>query len=103
MAQLKGAIDLAVELTQGATPPFVNTFSGGKPEEWDTHRQLFVDRLAEVVDYAAAHGVVLAMEPHIGMLVDTPERMVATLEMVDSPNLKVNFDISHYDILGDDH
>ncbi len=40
------------------------------------------------------------MEPHVGGLVDTPERMIAILQKIDSPNLRVNFDISHFDVLG---
>jgi inosose dehydratase len=33
-------------------------------------------------------------------LVDTPARMLEILKLVPSPHLKVNFDISHFDILG---
>jgi sugar phosphate isomerase/epimerase len=53
-----------------------------------------------VVAYAAEKGVVLAMEPHVHGLVDTPERMRVILDLIDSPHLRVNFDISHFDVLG---
>jgi len=33
-------------------------------------------------------------------VVDTPEKMLQLLELVDSPYLKVNYDISHFDIRG---
>ena len=40
------------------------------------------------------------MEPHVGAVIDTPEKILQLLELVDSPYLKVNFDISHFDIRG---
>lgn len=100
VARLQAAIDLALEWQQGDAPPFVNTLSGGRSEDWETQLDFFVERLGPVVDYAARQGVVLAMEPHVHGLIDTPERTLVVLERIDSPYLKVNFDISHFDILG---
>jgi inosose dehydratase len=100
VARLRAAIDLAIDWAQDGIPPFVNTLSGGRSEDWGAQRDLFADRLAEVVAYAARQGVVLAMEPHVDGLVDTPQKMVEILRLVDSPNLRVNFDISHFDIHG---
>lgn len=100
VARLKAAIDLALDWQQGDAPPFVNTLSGGRSEDWDAQHRFFVERLAPVVEYAAEKGVVLAMEPHVHGLVDTPERTLVILDLIDSPHLKVNFDISHFDILG---
>lgn len=98
--RLQAAIDLAVEWAQDGRVPYVNTLSGGRTANWDTQHELFAERLLPVAEYAQARGVVLAMEPHVDGLVDTPERMVTILNLVDSPALKVNFDISHFDILG---
>ncbi len=100
VARLKAAIDLAVEWAQEGRVPFVNTLSGGRTADWDAQHGIFAERLAPIAEYAAARGVVLAMEPHVDGLVDTPERMITILNLVDSPVLKVNFDISHFDILG---
>jgi len=100
MARLKGAVDLAVELAQQDIMPAVNTTPGRKPEEWDTVRDLLVERTRELVDYAQTRNVTIAMEPHVSAVVDTPEKMLQLLELVDSPYLKVNFDISHFDIRG---
>jgi len=100
MARLKGAVDLAVELAQEDIMPVVNTTPGGKPEEWDTVRDLLVERTRELVEYAQARSVTIAMEPHISAVIDTPEKVLQLLELVDSPYLKVNFDISHFDIVG---
>lgn len=98
--RLQAAIDLAVEWAQDGRVPYVNTLSGGRTADWDAQHKLFAERLLPVAEYAQAHGVTLAMEPHVDGLVDTPERMVTILKLVDSPVLKVNFDISHFDILG---
>lgn len=100
LARLKAAIDLAVEWQQNGRIPYVNTLSGGRTADWDAQKELFAERLLPAAEYAAAKGVTLAMEPHVDGLVDTPDRMVEILKMVNAPALKVNFDISHFDILG---
>ncbi len=100
LERLKAAIDLAVEWAQNGRIPYVNTLSGGRTADWDAQHVIFAERLLPAAEYAAAKGVTLAMEPHVDGLVDTPDRMVTILKMVDAPALKVNFDISHFDILG---
>lgn len=100
LQRLKAAIDLAVEWAQDGRVPYVNTLSGGRTADWEEQKQLFAERLLPAAEYAEAKGVVLAMEPHVDGLVDTPQRMVEILKMVNAPALKVNFDISHFDILG---
>jgi inosose dehydratase len=98
--RLKATIDLALDWVQGDAPPYVLTLSGGRTADWEAQHMLFAERLAEIVAYAAQRGVVLAMEPHVDGLVDTPDKMIAILKLVDSPHLRVNFDISHFDIWG---
>ena len=100
MWRLKGGVDLAVDLAQGDEPPAVNTTPGGKPEEWETKKLFLAERVGELAAYGAARGVTIAMEPHIGAIIDTPAKVLELLEIVDSPFLKVNFDISHFDIVG---
>ena len=100
MWRLKGGVDLAVELAQRDELPAVNTTTGGKPEEWEIKKDFLAERVGELVDYGASRGVTIAMEPHIGAIIDTPEKVLELLEIVNSPYLKVNFDISHFDIIG---
>ena len=100
MWRLKGGVDLAVDLAQDGELPAVNTTPGGKPDMWDTKKDFLAERLGELVDYGASRGVTIAMEPHIGAIIDTPDKVLELLDIVDSPYLKVNFDISHFDIVG---
>ena len=100
MSRLKGAADLGVELAQGDSLPAINTTSGGQPEEWDNQKQFLAERIGELVEYTQTLGVTVAMEPHIGGLIDTPDKVLELLDLVGSPYLKVNFDISHFDIIG---
>ena len=100
MWRLKGGVDLAVELAQGDELPAVNTTPGGKPDDWDRNKEFLAERIGELVDYGASRGVTIAMEPHIGAIIDTPAKVLELLEIVNSPYLKVNFDISHFDIVG---
>ncbi len=100
MSRLKETVELAVDLAQGNHLAPVNTTSGGKPEAWESQKQLLVERTGELVSYAQSRGVTIAIEPHIGVIIDTPEKVLELLDLVGSPNLKVNFDISHFDIVG---
>ncbi|MCG9128033.1 sugar phosphate isomerase/epimerase [Candidatus Poribacteria bacterium] len=100
MWRLKGGVDLAIDLAQGDQIAAVNTTPGGKPEDWDTEKDFLVDRVGQLVEYGESRGVTIAMEPHIGAIIDTPEKVLELLELVNSPFLKVNFDISHFDIVG---
>ena len=100
MWRLKGGVDLAIDLAQGDEIAAVNTTPGGKPEDWNSNKQFLVERIGELVEYGASQGVTIAIEPHIGAIIDTPEKVLELLELVNSPFLKVNFDISHFDIVG---
>ena len=50
--------------------------------------------------YGESKGVVIAMEPHVGSALDLPDKTLWLLEQIDNPYLKLNFDISHFDVLG---
>lgn len=98
--RLKGAVDLAAEWAGAEGPPALDTTAGGKSGEWETVRDLLVDRVGELCDYAATRGVVLALEPHVNQALETPDRVLWVIEQVRRPNLKLTFDISHFNILG---
>jgi inosose dehydratase len=99
-ARMTAAVDLAVDWALAGVPPAVDTIIGGTPEEWDGLKPLVIERLGELVRYAERRGVVIAAEPHVGSLLDTPERALELLRLIDSPFLKLNFDISHFNVMG---
>jgi sugar phosphate isomerase/epimerase len=99
-SRLTAAVDLAVDWAQGGTPPAVDTTVGGTPAEWDELRPLMIERVGELVRYGEQRGVVIAIEPHVGSMLDTPDRVLELLQAVPSPNLKLNFDISHFNVMG---
>ena len=100
MRRLRRACDVAVELAPGSSSPAVATTLGGQPADWPQVRDPLAERIAELAHYAAGRGVTIALEPHVGNAVDTPARTVELLRLVDLPNVRVNFDISHYEVVG---
>jgi sugar phosphate isomerase/epimerase len=98
--RLTGAIDLCVELAGLDGPPSLDTTVGAHGQSWDACRDLLVERLTRLCDYAAERGVTVGIEPHINDVLETPERTRELLDLVRHPNLKVTFDISHFNIQG---
>ncbi len=99
--RLTGAVDLCAGWAPaGGAPPSLDTTLGGRPDDWEPRRDFIVERVGQLVEYGAAAGVVIALEPHVGSALDTPERTVWLLQQIDSEFLKLNFDISHFEVLG---
>lgn len=99
LAELADACRLAHDLGIAAPCP-ISTTLGGKPEPWDGQRPVLLERMRQWADLAAAEGCVVAAEPHVGGLVDRPERAEWLVAEVASPALRLNFDISHFAIQG---
>lgn len=98
--RLTGAIDLCVDWAGPDGPPSLDTTAGAHQRTWDDCRDQLVERLTALCDYAAARGVVVGIEPHVGDVLQTPERARELLDIVHHPNLKVTFDISHFNVQG---
>ena len=98
--RLHGAIDLAVECAGPSGPPALDTTAGGKTEEWDAVKARLVEETGKLCDYAAARGVVVALEPHVHEALETPDRVLWLIQQVGHPNLKLTFDISHFNVIG---
>ncbi|MEM7133309.1 MAG: sugar phosphate isomerase/epimerase [Chloroflexota bacterium] len=94
------AIDLATEWFPEPQQPIVVSGFGGQPGELETHQDQLVERLNTLGNYAQERGVVVAMEHHVGNAVETPDQVVAIMEQVDSPAIRINFDISHFNVMG---
>ena len=93
--RVRGAMELALDLLPD-DPPAINTTVGGKPEDWTTKQPLIVERVGAICAYAAELGVDVALEPHIGSAVHTPEQTLELIAQVNSPRLWINFDYSHF-------
>jgi len=99
-ARLTAAVDLALDWAQDGAPPAVDTTVGGTPEQWEDLKPLMIERVGALVRYGEQRGVVIAIEPHVGSMLDTPDRVLELLDAIPSPNLKLNFDISHFNVMG---
>ena len=100
MQSLRDAIDLAAELSQAGEVSVMTTHLGGRSGDWETKRGVAVERLLRLADYAADRGVVIAVEIHCGSMLDSPERVHWLFERVDHPSVRLNFDISHMEVVG---
>src|SRR5579884_2573199 len=76
--RLTGAIDLCVDWAGPNGPPSLDTTVGAHGRQWDECKDLLVERLTKLCDYAAERGVIVGIEPHVSDVLETPER---TLEL----------------------
>jgi sugar phosphate isomerase/epimerase len=100
MQRLRDTIDLAAELRQEGEQPIVASLVGGREDEWEAKKETIAERVAALGEYAASRGVILGVEPHCGTVFDLPEKVLWLMETVNHPAVRVNFDISHFDIRG---
>jgi sugar phosphate isomerase/epimerase len=100
MQSLRDAIDLTAELAQPGEDSVLTSHLGGRAEDWEAKRRLAVERLLGLADYAAEREVVIAVEIHCGSMLNLPERVVWLFEQVDHPSVRLNFDISHMEVMG---
>lgn len=99
-AYVQRTIDLAAEWFQDGRQPVVVSGFGGHPGELATLQDQLVERINKLGDYAHARGVVVAFEHHVGNAVETPDQVVAIMEQTTSPGARINFDISHFNVVG---
>ena len=100
LAYLRGAIDLAVDLTGSEGTPVINNLVGGASGAFDRERARLVGRLHQVLEYAVPRGVIVAIEPHVFTVLESPVTTKQLIDEIGSPFLRVQFDISHFDVLG---
>ena len=61
---------------------------------------MVLDRVGELARYAQQRGVVLCIEPHVGGAIDTLERAEYIVQAVNNPCLRLDFDVSHFEVVG---
>ena len=86
----------AIELTSamGTGTLIVNSPRPGPEAPSDLEEQ-FHQQLAAQLERAERLGVVLAMEPEPGLLVDNVDDMLALIDRTESDHLRVNIDVGH--------
>jgi inosose dehydratase len=97
---LLGAVDLCVDWAGPDGPPSLDTTVGAHDTTWEASKDLLVDRLGKLCDYAQSRGVIVGIEPHVSDIVETPQRARELLALLNHPALKVTFDISHFNVQG---
>ena len=100
MDSLKQATDLAVEWTRPGEPAVMTSHLGGRPEDWEDKRELAAERLLELADYAQQQGAVVAVEIHCVSMLNLIERVDWLFGRVKHPAARLNFDISHMEVIG---
>ena len=93
---------LARDLNYGDAPSIITTTVSGPLTKWKTDRDAIAADLIELADVAAEHHVILAVEPHVGAILDTPEKAAWLMAHTRHPNLKIHFDHSHFHVQGID-
>ncbi|MCZ6679012.1 MAG: sugar phosphate isomerase/epimerase [Candidatus Poribacteria bacterium] len=90
---VKDWVDVSVKL--GA--PCLRVFAGGTPEGHTEAeaRQWIIDGLKECAEYAATHGVLLALENH-GGITSTADQVIDLITSVDSEWVRVNLDTGNF-------
>jgi sugar phosphate isomerase/epimerase len=99
-AHVEAAIDLAAGLTGKEGTPCVVTMAYGKPDAYEQIRDTVAENFASLARYATPRGVVVALEPHVGQAFDRPARVKWLMDQVDSPHFRLNFDNSHFEVMG---
>ena len=109
ICQLKKGIDFAAELAQDDVPPSVNVGLTGifgieinfkaqednfkaqtEPDLWESKKHFFVEWIGKLTDYAEKNGVIVAIELE-SLIMNTSDKVLELLNLVDSSHLRVNF------------
>ena len=96
MDKLDATCRLARALCWLDQPSVVTTTLGKQDGTWEEARDTVVRELKPYADLAADHNVIIAAEPHVGQEMDTPEKARWLIEAMNHPNLRLNFDFSHF-------
>lgn len=97
--RLRAAADLGHALSPGRPPP-VETVLGGRPADWDAAKDRLVDRLRAWAEVGRAQRTVIAVKPHVTHALHTPAAAAWLVERVNSPWLRLAFDVSHFALRG---
>jgi sugar phosphate isomerase/epimerase len=95
----------ALHLAQELGAPHITTEPGGHltPEQtWEIGAKIFYDELMPCVELAQKLQIKLLIEPEPGLLIETFGQYLQFIQRVNSPWVKLNFDIGHAYCVKDD-
>ena len=98
----RGICRLARDLSWKEDASIVTSTIGKSSLDWSSDRGLIRSSLVEIADIASEHNVIFCVEPHVGGAFDTPEKAAWVIDKAKHPNLRLNFDISHFHVQGMD-
>lgn len=101
MEIFKGYLELAAELQKPGERLSVSTTSAGQPEDWEAEKDNLVEWFGELAARAEELGVIVGVEPHVNQALCRPDQSAWIVEQVNSPGLRLHFDISHFNVQGD--
>ena len=101
-AALAATCQLACDLRVDENAPIMTTTLGSHGVDWETCRDEVAERLRPYADIAADHGTTIAVEAHVGQEFDSPEKAVWLVEALNHNAVRLNFDHSHFHVLGMD-
>jgi sugar phosphate isomerase/epimerase len=101
-ARFQSYLELAAELQHPGERLTVSTTSGGDGDRWDDRKDELVDQIGMLALYAGTLGVTVGIEPHVGSALRRPEQALWLIEQIKSSALTIHFDISHFNVQGDD-
>ena len=82
-------------------PPVVAIGFGGKKDQWDEIKGTLVEQLRDYGERADAENFIVAGEAHFGAAVFNSERITWLLDRVNSPRVRLHFDIIHLFLAGE--
>lgn len=94
LTRLESSLKLAKEIGN----PIVETVVGATPEDWPAIRPQFLARLKSWARLAEKYKVVVAIKAHIGSALHLPADAAALCTELASPNIKINYDYSHFQL-----
>ena len=97
LQRLKAAAEISRAMSE-KDPPLVETVLGGKPAEWETVKQQFVDRLGEWARVMQQAEVQLAVKAHVANAMQRPDQLAWVLQQVNNPWLTAAYDFSHFEL-----